>query len=229
MAHLHKALLKSGPTFLTVMRDHWFTLLVLFFAKEFFAYFFSYFQGFFTHSNEFELIALVGFAMTLSDLAISSILLILIPFWLSTPLSNSQISLRQFCSQKISSLCIENLRAIAQIVRWSLLLFVPGIIRYFRYYFVSFIVLTSQSYHDGKVDALEESNQILKGATLPFAIFLLFISLTASVIPTHSFSDIMSAPFATVQQDALLFLISLFSTLFSFLYFQQLSKIRASL
>lgn len=52
---------------------------------------------------------------------------------------------------------IESLRSWGQALFWSLLLIVPGLIRYLQLIFVPFVVLLDPQYQEGKVDALSRS------------------------------------------------------------------------
>lgn len=74
---------------------------------------------------------------------------------------------------EMKPLTIENLRALAKILLWGLLLVLPGIYQMLRYSFVSFVVLFDPNYRAGRVDALKESAQLTKG--LKRYLVLLFI------------------------------------------------------
>jgi fumarate reductase subunit C len=63
----------------------------------------------------------------------------------------------------VKPLTIENLRALAKMLLWSLLLLLPGLYQLIKLSFVSFVVLFDPKYHSGQVDALAESGRLTRG------------------------------------------------------------------
>jgi hypothetical protein len=70
---------------------------------------------------------------------------------------------------------IESIRALGMTLLWMLALILPGVFKYLRYCFVPYIVLADPEYEKGNVDALERSNELIRGITL--ILFLLFLAL----------------------------------------------------
>lgn len=93
-------------------------------------------------------------------------------------------SLIQYLRKKVEQLFIEIMRAWGKIMAWGLLFILPGIYKYVIYSLVPFVVLTSNEYESGRVDALKESARIFKKRWLLFIfinlLFYLFIPLLVS-------------------------------------------------
>ena len=77
-----------------------------------------------------------------------------------------------FLSRAAVPLILEGLRAFAQVLMFLLLLIIPGIFKYVRFYFVPLVVLFDSEYDHGSVDALEKSNALVKGITFPLFLIL---------------------------------------------------------
>jgi hypothetical protein len=83
-----------------------------------------------------------------------------------------------YAMRRTPPLCLESLRVIGFSLLWALALIIPGIFKYIRYTFVPYIVLVDKNYDKGDVDALDKSNALVKGITLPlFILLLLFGSI----------------------------------------------------
>ncbi len=65
--------------------------------------------------------------------------------------------------KEFKPLTIENIRSLARMLLWSLLLLLPGLYQLIKLSFVSFVVLFDPRYRSGAVDALDESGQLTKG------------------------------------------------------------------
>lgn len=74
---------------------------------------------------------------------------------------------------------IEYLRSMISIGLYSLLLVIPGVIRWVQLTFVTLVTAFDSKYQNGKVDALKESSRLVGGAWLP----LLFLLLTQMALP----------------------------------------------
>lgn len=68
----------------------------------------------------------------------------------------------EFIGHYLNQSCIEVVRSWGKTLLWSLVLIVPGIIKYLQYLFVPFVVATYEPYKKGKVDALEASKAFFK-------------------------------------------------------------------
>jgi hypothetical protein len=76
---------------------------------------------------------------------------------------------------------IESLRAWGRTLNWTLLFIIPGLYKWLKLSLVPLVVLLSNDYQDGKLDALDESENLTKGQLL----HLVFIfSVFGIVLPT---------------------------------------------
>jgi len=82
-------------------------------------------------------------------------------------------------------LVIESLRAWGSTFLWTLLLIVPGVVKWIAYFFVPFVVLFSKKYSLGEVDALQHSQKIFFNTWGKLLIVLFFFSV---LFPLVSFS-----------------------------------------
>jgi hypothetical protein len=57
---------------------------------------------------------------------------------------------------------IEFLRTWGKILQWSFLAIIPGVVKYFYFTLVPYVVVESRLYESGEADALELSTQIVK-------------------------------------------------------------------
>lgn len=102
---------------------------------------------------------------------------------------------------RIPLICIESIRAIASVLRWSLLFLLPGLFKQLRYYFVPYVVLFHPGYDRGEVDALKSSNSTLKGATFWFLfIFLGDLLVLALLEPTNHWQKATHQPLIYLLQ-----------------------------
>lgn len=62
----------------------------------------------------------------------------------------------------LSYLIKEEIRVLGKSIVWSLLLIIPGLIRFFLSAFVPYVVMLDQKYQLGQVDALNTSSQFVK-------------------------------------------------------------------
>jgi hypothetical protein len=68
-----------------------------------------------------------------------------------------------FSPSDLKSFFSEYLRMLAQILFFTVLLIIPGLIRYVQLIFVPFVALFSREYRDGKWDAIEASKTLMQG------------------------------------------------------------------
>lgn len=66
-------------------------------------------------------------------------------------------SLLQVARQHLGYLVKEEMRVLGKTLLWSLLLIIPGIIRFFQLLFVPYVVLLDGTYQQGEADALKRS------------------------------------------------------------------------
>ena len=94
-----------------------------------------------------------------------------------------------FAKKLIEQLLIESMRSWGQILQWSLLLLVPGFIRYVQNIFVPFIVTCSQAYEKGQIDALESSKKMVKGRWLKIAGYVLLFNFFLPMLLTGALDE----------------------------------------
>lgn len=95
-------------------------------------------------------------------------------------LFKTQKSIKDF-----EQMVIESLRAWGSTFLWTLLLIIPGIIKWLAYFFVPYVVLFSKKYSLGEVDALKHSQIIFFKSWGKLLLVLFFFSL---IFPLVSFS-----------------------------------------
>ena len=71
-------------------------------------------------------------------------------------------------------LTIEGVRVLGQVMLWSLLFLIPGIVRFLRFILVPFVVLLDSKYQKEEVDALQQSSDLVKGHKLGLFVLVLF-------------------------------------------------------
>lgn len=88
-------------------------------------------------------------------------------------------SMKKMFSQKLELCLIETLRSWGKTFLWCFLFIIPGFIKYSFYILTPFIVLFSEKYDQGQVDALEQSEKLSKKFfwRLNFWILIFFILL----------------------------------------------------
>jgi uncharacterized membrane protein len=77
-----------------------------------------------------------------------------------------------FSEKHVMPLTIESIRMLAMTILWGLALVIPGVIKYVNYSFVQYVVIADPEYAAGKVDALKESERLMKGISWSFFIYL---------------------------------------------------------
>jgi hypothetical protein len=76
--------------------------------------------------------------------------------------TQKKAGLIEFLKKYFSQSCIEVLRSWGKTLLWSLLLIVPGILKYLQFIFVPFVVALYPAYDEGRVDALATSKALFK-------------------------------------------------------------------
>lgn len=77
--------------------------------------------------------------------------------------TSSRLIQNPFSPSDLKSFFSEYLRMLAQILFFTLLFLVPGLIRYVQLIFVPFVALFSREYRDGNWDAIEASKSLIQG------------------------------------------------------------------
>ena len=223
-----KKTLSSLPSFL---RNYWARILSFIFCIESLKQVFLMYQDIAQQNlvqyQSLQIFSELGFFAT--DLAASSLLFLLVSYWAyqMETAPTKEIVFLSFFKDKWSLLIIESLRSTASVISWSVLFIIPGLIKYFRLYFVPLIVAFHPSYQKGEVDALEESSRLLKGATAPIIATLLILSTLSSLAPP----SLLNLSPSSLSQWLLGFLIfwstHLLSPLFIYFFFQKLMTQRS--
>ena len=68
----------------------------------------------------------------------------------------------QFIDRYFNQSCIETVRAWGKILSWSLLLLIPGFVKYLQFLLVPFVVALDSKYQNGEKDALKASQEMFK-------------------------------------------------------------------
>jgi len=105
-----------------------------------------------------NLIWLWGFLSVLSAILFPLLISLLCAFVLVA----SPQKLGDFLAKNLELSFLETLRAWGKTFLWSFLFIIPGVIKYIDYILTPFVVMFSQRYKNGEVDALEYSAQISK-------------------------------------------------------------------
>ncbi|MGE4130501.1 MAG: hypothetical protein AB7F86_02630 [Bdellovibrionales bacterium] len=98
-------------------------------------------------------------------------------YWRLRPQKSPRFLQKPFDRPYLGSFFAEYLRVLGQILLWALLVLIPGFIRYVHLIFVPLIVLFSSDYEDGKIDALKQSQLMVKNW---FWFLLIFLALTGA-------------------------------------------------
>lgn len=174
---------QANRFFWKVCKSNFFFFIFLFFSQEFLLQLFAQFNRIAQVTADFSTNALIDFGFFAIDFLFSFIFLMSIPFLLA----GEKGSLWQKARQNLNQICIEMLRGISSILRWSILFILPGLYRHLQYLFIPFIVFFSEGYARGEKDALEESKRLFNQAKW----FLLAFSIIFTLL--HSFIDQISA------------------------------------
>lgn len=103
-----------------------------------------------------------------------------ISFWLLTGLQ------KNLKWKNLELMIIESLRAWGSTFLWSLLLILPGLMKWFSYSLVSFVVLFSKKYDSGSVDALQYSQKLFARAWGRLILTVLFFYLLLPLVMAAS-------------------------------------------
>lgn len=113
-------------------------------------------------------------------------------------LQGSKISLGNYYKKHFRDLVIETFRGMGRIAL-GLLLIWPGIKRLIQYYLIPYVVQFDEEYIAGRVDALEESENLLKNKLLRFTGLLALTQIVAFVIEIASVNfNLFTSPLAWI-------------------------------
>lgn len=114
----------------------------------------------------------------LSSLILGFALLMIGGYFLVT--LRMKIGWRDFFRRYTAPLTAESLRAITQVLLWSLVLIVPGIIMYCRLNFVPFVIFSDPDY-EAHPDAVARSKQLTKKCWIRVTFLILILSVFDAV------------------------------------------------
>jgi len=106
---------------------------------------------------------------------------LLLAFWLLTTVKAKK------SGKDFELVVIESLRAWGSTFLWTLLLIIPGIIKWLAYFFVPYVVLFSKKYSLGQVDALKHSQKIFFHAWGKLILILFFFSFLFPLVSFFTF------------------------------------------
>ncbi len=129
-----------------------------------------------------------GFLSLLTGLFFPALLGLLCLFGLSED-SFSWGHLKNYFRKYLNIFMIETLRSWGKILQGSLLLIVPGLIRYFSLVLVPFVVTQSKVYDRGEVDALELSSRLVRKSFWKIFFLVLLFHFFIPLIFTSFFDE----------------------------------------
>ncbi|MEQ1665119.1 MAG: hypothetical protein ABL927_07055 [Bdellovibrionales bacterium] len=130
-----------------------------------------------------------------------------------------------FSKKHIGSLTSEGIRSFAVSLLWLIVFIIPGILKYIRFFFVPYVVVADPQYQTGNRDALEYSNQLVKGKTL--SVLLIIVALTAldtvrSMAREHF--EFTASPLPALVIAIFFFFVTIYSNILLFRYYQNRVK-----
>ena len=118
-------------------------------------------------------------------------------------------------------LMTESLRALAMTILWTLVFILPGVYKYVRYFLVGYVVVADPEYHNGKVDALKESNRLVKGITLQLFVFVtILVFLDGWQSSLRERFPLVEEPFIAVMTTGAFFVLNYYANIFLFVLYQ---------
>lgn len=136
-------------------------------------------------------------------------------------------SLEAFYKKNLQQIFIETLRTWGKVLLWSLCFILPGIWKFIQYSLVPFVVTSSRSYDEGKIDALAASSNIVRmhwGKVLGVLIlFHIFIPLVLTGL-FNTYKPIWKTPISSLILSAIDTYLLLISTHLLFRIFRSEEK-----
>lgn len=124
-------------------------------------------------------------------------------------------------------LVIESLRAWGSTFLWTLLLIIPGIMKWLAYFFVPFVVLFSKKYSLGEVDALKHSQKIFFNSwgklLIVLFIFSVFFPLVSFTV-FDGYRKIWETPIFSLMASGFDFVVMSLGLFLSFVIFKKSLK-----
>jgi len=202
-----KGFIDANSQLRPVVGRSWIALLTLFGFCQALRFYFEWMTSYPVARLQAEI------GLTLTDFFQSLTLAFIIPLRiLDHSYARNNRLLGRFFQKHGMPLIIETLRAISRILLWSLLFIVPGIFKQIRYFMVPYVTLFDPEYERGEVDALEHSNVLVRGITLPLLLVLgadLTLELFLSEI--HSFFPVLDEMILRILFGALTMLVAVYT------------------
>lgn len=221
---LMKALKDSRKLFIPVMKSDLVLLSLLFLGCEIMQHYFLILIQVTKETQSFNLFAIIGQITTsLFEFVALTMLVPLRVMGREHPnllLSDNETFI-SFTQRHVTSLTAESIRSLAAVIIWSLLFIIPGIFKYIRYSFVPYVVVADPEYQKGTRDALEYSNELVKGYT--FQIFILFAILLAQEAArswAREHYPIMHQPLSALLAGGFFFMLNIFANILLFRLYQ---------
>jgi hypothetical protein len=113
-------------------------------------------------------------------------------------MQGTKIDLGRYYKKHFRDLVVESFRGMGRIAL-GLLLIWPGIKRLVWYYLIPYIVQFDENYSEGKIDALEESENLLKNHLLRFSSLLFLTQIAMFVVQIASINfNLFTSPLAWI-------------------------------
>jgi hypothetical protein len=134
-------------------------------------------------------------------------------------------SFLQFTAIHLKALSLESVRALAMCLLWLLALIIPGLVKYVRYFFVPYIVVADPEYQAGRIDALKESDRLVRGISWPLFFVILILSVLEfwqqGLREKHLF---FSSPFLSLFETIGFFALNYYTNIWLFVLYQHRAK-----
>lgn len=128
--------------------------------------------------------------------------------------------------QDFNAALIEATRSLARVLRWIPVFIVPGLVKFIRLTFVPFIVVDQPAYKRGSIDALNESERLIKTHFWKI-LFALVLALGLPSLPGLFLEgeniSLASRPSLSITWSVFEFFTSLLATVFLFSIYRQLA------
>jgi hypothetical protein len=95
----------------------------------------------------------------------------------------------RYLGHYLNSLLIETMRAWGKIMSWSLLLLVPGMVRFVQLTLVPFVVTASEAYDRGEVDALHASTRVVNRNVGKILLLIFVFNIFVPLLITEFFDQ----------------------------------------
>lgn len=135
-----------------------------------------------------QMIWMYGFLSIFSSLLFPLIVSFFASFALSKSIQNHEynqfkpFSLKTFLGDNFELSFIETLRAWGKTFLWTFLFIIPGLIKFFLYIPVPFVVFFSRRYQNGEVDALKLSQKISRKHWFWLAVYMMMFTFVVPMI-----------------------------------------------